>query len=245
MTAGKRLAVLFSFVFCLSGCSSAPNAPITVSISPATAFVGSGQLMQFTATVINSSAGVTWTVTGGPDRTFSEGEAGGNSIDTSGNFTAPTVTQNSTVTITATSIEDPTKSASAPVTIVAPGVVTATANAQVARYTVTVPDGLSIFVEFSTDTSYHFTTSSVPAPAGGGSVSILVAGMLGNTPYHMRAVFLLAGSTTSLFTDADHVFTTSAYPASDVPAVTAATTQGQSPQSGVELFDITVPAVVD
>jgi len=129
MTAGKCLAVLFSFVFCLSGCSSGPNDPITVSISPRTAYVGSGQSMQFTATVTNSSAGVTWTLTGS-DRAFTEGVASGDTIDTGGNFTAPTVTQNSTVTITATSITDPTKSGSVGVTIVAPGVVTATANAQ-------------------------------------------------------------------------------------------------------------------
>ena len=244
MTAGKCLAVLFSFVFCLSGCSSGPNDPVTVSVSPRTAYVGSGQSMQFTATVTNSSAGVNWALTGS-GRAFTEGVASGDTIDTGGNFTAPTVTQNSTVTITATSITDPTKSGSVGVTIVAPGVVTATANAQVAQYAITVPDGLSIFVEFSKDTSYHFTTSSVPAPSGGGSVPILVAGMLGNTPYHMRAVFQPTGSTTSVFTDVDHVFTTSAYPASNVPSLTTATTQGQLPQSGVELIDTTIPAVAD
>ena len=201
--------------------------------------------MQFTATVMNSAAGVTWTVTGGSDRAFTEGVASADSIDTNGNFTAPTVAQNSTVTITATSIKDPTKSGSAALTIIAPGVVTATANAQVAQYAITVPDGLSVFVQFSTDTHYHFTTSPVPAPSGGGSVPILVAGMLGNTPYHMRAVFQPTGTTTSVFTDVDHVFTTSAYPASDLPSLTADTAQGQSPQSGVELIDITIPAVVD
>jgi hypothetical protein len=192
--------------------------------------------MQFTSTVTNSTSGVTWTVTG-TDSTGAGNVAGAaGSVDMSGNFTAPTVTQNATVTITATSVKDHTQSASATVAVIAPGVIASTANAQVAQYTITVPDGLSVFIQFSTDTSYHFTTWSVAAPSGGGSVPILVAGMLGNTPYHMRAVFQPTGTTTAVFTDVDHVFTTSAYPAGAFPKITAAAVTGQTPQSGVELL---------
>ena len=188
MSTGKRLAVLFSFVFCLFGCSSSPHAPIEVSISPRTAYIGSGQTMQFTVMVTSDSSGVIWTVTS-MDSPGAAGVAGGaGSLDANGNFTAPTVTQNSTVSITATSVKDPTKSASASVTIIAPGVVASTANAQVAQYTITVPDSLSAFVQFSTDTGYGLKTWSLPAPSGGGDVPVLVAGMKGNTPYHMRAV---------------------------------------------------------
>src|SRR6516162_3360432 len=131
MTTRKRLAVLFSFVLCLFGCSSSPQPPIAVSVSPRTAYLASGQTMQFTPAVTNSTSGVTWTVTG-TDPTGAAGVAGAaGSVDMSGNFTAPSVTQNSTVTITATSVKDPTKSASATVTIIAPGDVATTATAQV------------------------------------------------------------------------------------------------------------------
>jgi hypothetical protein len=194
--------------------------------------------MQFTAAVTNDNSGVTWTVAG-MDPPGAAGLAGGaGSVDASGNFTAPTVTQDSTVSIIATSVKDPTTSASATVTIIAPGVVASTANVQVAQYTVDVPDGLSVFVQFSTDTSYGLTTWSLPAPSGGGAVPILVAGMRGNTPYHMRAVFQPTGTTTTVFTDVDHVFTTGAYPAAAFPKITAAAVTGQTPQSGVELLSI-------
>src|SRR5215469_16773777 len=232
MTTGKRLAVLFPFVFCLFGCGSNSTDPIGVGISPRNAYVGSGQTLQFTATVTNGSA-VNWTV------------SGMGSVDSNGNYTAPVVTQNSTATVTATSVKDPKVWAAATLTIIAPGVVVPTANAQVAQYTIDVPDGLSVFVQFSTDTTYGLTTWSLPAPSGGGAVPILVAGMRGNTPYHMRAVLEPTGTTTTVFTDVDHVFTTTAYPASAFPQITASAATGQTPQSGVELLNIGYGEVTD
>jgi hypothetical protein len=200
--------------------------------------------MQLTVSVMNSTAGVTWSVTG-MDPAGAAGTAGsGGSIDMNGNFTAPTVTQNSTATVTATSVKDPTKSATATITIIAPAVVASTANAQVAQYTIAVPDSLSVFVQFSTDTSYGLTTWSLPAPSGGGAVSILVAGMKGNTPYHMRAVFQPTGTNTTVFTDVDHVFTTGAYPPAPFQ-ITAAPAPGQTPQSGVELLHLVNGVVTD
>jgi arylsulfate sulfotransferase len=217
-------------LFACAGCSdsSSSNQPISVAIAPQTAYVSSAQTMQLTATVANDTSGVTWAVNG----------SGAGSVDAQGNYTAPTVTQNATATVTATSVKDSTKSASATVNIIAPGVVTTTTNAQVAQYAITVPDGLSVFIQFSTDTSYNLMTWSVAAPSGGGSVPILVAGMKGNTQYHMRAVFQPTGTTTNVFTDADHTFTTTAYPATQLPNLTVATTSGQTPQSGVELLDL-------
>jgi hypothetical protein len=194
--------------------------------------------MQFTAVVTNSNSGVTWTVAS-MDPAGAAGLAGGaGSLDASGNFTAPTVTQNSTVAVTATSVKDPTKSATATVTIIAPAVVASTANAQIAQYTIAVPDSLSAFVQFSTDTSYGLTTWSLPAPSGGGPVSILVAGMKGNTPYHMRALFQPTGTNTTVFTDVDHTFTTSAYPTASLPSLTVTTATGQTPQPGIELLSL-------
>jgi arylsulfate sulfotransferase len=222
------LAVCFLL---LAGCSSSsysPNQPITVAVSPQPAYVGSALTVQLSATVTGDTSGVSWSV----------GGSGGGTVDAQGNYTAPIVTQNITATVTATSIKDPTKSASTTVNIIAPAAVTTTTNAQVAQYSIAVPDGLSVFIQFSTDTSYNLMTSAVPAPSGGGNVPILVAGMKGNTQYHMRAIFQPTGTTTTVFTDADHTFTTSAYPAASLPTLTTTTTSGQTPQPGVELLDL-------
>ncbi len=214
----------------LAGCilPHSANQPISVAISPQPAYVGSAQTVQLVANVTGDTSGVTWSVSG----------SGGGTIDAQGNYTAPAVTQNASAIVTATSMKDPTKSASTTVNIIAPGAVTTTNNAQVAQYSISVPDGLSVFVQFSTDTSYNLMTWAVPAPSGGGNVPILVAGMKGNTQYHMRAVFQPIGTTTNVFTDADHTFTTSAYPVASLPTLTTNTTSGQTPQPGVELLDL-------
>ena len=124
------LAVLCALVF-LAGCGGGsstttqqpppPPQAISVTVTPPTADVGAGQTIPFMATVTGDTTGVTWSV---------NGTAGGNStvgtIDDTGHFTAPAVTANSTATVTAASKADSTKSASATVTIIAPGVVAAT-----------------------------------------------------------------------------------------------------------------------
>jgi hypothetical protein len=188
--------------------------------------------MQFTATVSNDTSGVTWSVNGTPGGSSTVG-----TIDANGNFTAPAVTQNATATITATSKKDTTKSGTATATVIAPGVVAATANAQVASYTITVPDGLNVLVQFGPDTNYGLVTSAPLAPSGGGSVTILVAGMRANTAYHMRAVF--QSNSQTVFNDADHTFTTTSYPVANLPLIAAAAAAGMTPQSGVELLDLT------
>ena len=247
MTTNKALELgcLFVSLFLYSGCSSYSSSsyqPVSVALSLQAGYVGSAQTLQLTATVMNDTSGVTWSV----------GGTGGGTVDAQGKFTAPVVAQNATSTVTATSVKDPTKSASATINIIAPGVVVscatagacgAAANAQVAQYSVTVPDGVSVFIQFSTDTSYNLKTWTVAAPGGGGSVPILVAGMKGNTQYHMQAVFQQTGSSTNVFTDADHTFTTTAYPVTKLPAIAASTTSGQTPQSGVELLDFVASGV--
>jgi hypothetical protein len=76
-----------------------------VTVSPATASVVSGGKQQFTATVSGTSnVGVTWSASAG-------------TVSNSGLFTAPTVTVATTVAATATSLYDPTKTASAAVTV--------------------------------------------------------------------------------------------------------------------------------
>src|ERR1700757_340071 len=175
MMAGKffPLVCFLTVVFSLVGCASSSSnpAPAAPAIAPNAAYVGSGQSMQFTTTIASGSSGVTWAVSSSGSSTPT------GAIDSQGNFTAPTVTENTTVTVTATSMKDPTVSASATVFVIAPATVAATANPQVALYTISVPDGLSAFIQFSTDTSYRLSTWSVAAPSGGGAVPVLVAGM--------------------------------------------------------------------
>ena len=87
---------------------------VAVVVTPATAMVRTGNQQAFTATVTGAlNLSVTWTV---------NGVAGGNStigtIAANGTYTAPlTLPTPNTVTVTATSVEDPTRSGSATVTL--------------------------------------------------------------------------------------------------------------------------------
>jgi len=83
---------------------------VSISVSPLSATLSQNQTQQIVAVVANStSPAVTWTLS----------PAGVGMIDGSGVYTAPSViTGQETVTITATSAEDPTKSASATITLV-------------------------------------------------------------------------------------------------------------------------------
>ena len=223
---GKSPCVLILSLFFLgvisfsAGCGSS-SSPVTLTISPQTAAIGTGQSTQFTATV--SRGTVTWTASAG-------------TIDSTGNYTAPSATQSMTATVTATSMQDSTKSASATVNVVAPGQVAATANVQVASYTVSPAAPGNVSVQFGTDMNYGLTTWTQPVPTGGGAVSLFVAGMKGNTLYHMRGVVQFPDG--SQYMDPDLTFTTGAYPAAQMPVITATTTSGMTPQSGVELLDL-------
>jgi Fe-S cluster assembly iron-binding protein IscA len=90
---------------------------VSVSISPTATPVATGAAQQFTATVTgNSNTAVTWSITGGG----CSGAACGK-ISTGGLYTAPPAVPNpALVSVTATSVVDPTKSATAAVTIVPP-----------------------------------------------------------------------------------------------------------------------------
>jgi len=237
---GKDRCVLnfaFYLVFIISlvcGCSSgsapkpAPTPPtpapaVSVSVSPQAVATGTGQTVSFMATVKNGSSGVTWAASAG-------------TIDANGIFASPPGPQSATVTITATSKDDPTKSASAAVNVVAPGQVTATANPQVASYAISPAAAGKVSVQFGLDTNYGRTTWTQPVPSGGGLVSLFVAGMKGNTLYHMRGVVQFVDGTQYL--DPDMTFTTGAVPTAQLPVLVASFTPGMTPQSGVELLDL-------
>ena len=232
---GVSLRVPFLFVLCsiafVAGCGggSSKPLPVSVAVSPQTAAIATSQTMQFTATLTNDTA-VTWTASAG-------------TIDATGMFTAPAGPQSVTATVTATSKADPTKSSSATVNVVAPGQVAATDNLQVALYTISPAAAGNVSVEFGLTTAYGLTTWQQPVPTGGGAVPLFVAGMKGNTLYHMRGVVAFADG--SQYMDADQTFTTQALPAAQLPVITATTTAGMTPQSGVELLDLVVgPATV-
>jgi arylsulfate sulfotransferase len=116
------------------------------------------------------------------------------------------------------------------------GVVATTNNGQVASYTIDLPAGASVSAQFGTTTSYGLNTWSLPAPTGGGSTQLLVAGMMAKTLYHIQGLVSLPGGLT--FTDKDNSFTTtSSTPTYYVPTVTVTTTPGYTPQPGVEFLD--------
>jgi hypothetical protein len=233
----RKTLSCFSVVCALalvSGCGGGQQQVIqviAVSVSPQSAVVGAAQFATFTAIVTGDTSGVDWSVNG-----IASGNSTVGTIDASGNYTAPAVTTNATATVSAASKHDPAKTGSATVTIVAPGILAATANVQVAKYTITPPAGAAVSIEFGPDTAYGLTTWQLPAPQSGGAVSILVAGMKLNSAYHMRAVMKLADSTE--FDDIDHTFTTGTLPAASLPNLVATTTPGGTPQSGVELLDL-------
>ncbi|HTV81082.1 MAG TPA: right-handed parallel beta-helix repeat-containing protein [Acidobacteriaceae bacterium] len=113
------LAVDSLFVGCGStiGGSGAPRLAVTVRVSPASASVTIGAQQPFTATVENASnTAVTWQVNG-----ITGGNATVGAISSSGLYTAPANVPNpATITVSAVSQADSTKSASATVTILAP-----------------------------------------------------------------------------------------------------------------------------
>lgn len=182
--------------------------PIAVSVSPAIAYVtssGQTRTAKFTATVINDSAskGVTWTVTcsasscGQPPSASASGAAA-SYLNTS------TVPVNGTVTLRATSVSDPTKSATATVTVVssAPGTVTLSpapssmlvVNSQ-ASIAATTPDSSSVAWSAtcfgtgacgsfsSTQTASGATvTYTAPATIPSGGVVAITASSTGTTP---------------------------------------------------------------
>ena len=126
--------------------------------------------------------------------------------------------------------------ASAQVIVVAPGTVAPTANPQVALYTIAPPDDASVTIQFGQTTNYGLTTWTQTTPTGGGAVGTFVAGMLANTTYHMQATVKFTSGLT--FTDTDHTFTTQALTAVQIPKLTATTTPGMTPQSGVEFLNL-------
>lgn len=159
----------------------------SVTISPQYAALGQGQMLHFTVTGASGGA-VEWLVNG-----TAGGSATTGTVDSSGNYTAPaSVAQSENVTVTVALAASPQQNyATAVVAIIAPGQVTCPlqlGNPQVAQYSLYLPAPGKMDVQFGTTTGYGLNTWQVSTPsANGGEVQIYVAGMLGETTYHMRA----------------------------------------------------------
>ena len=135
--------------------------PVSVTISPTSATVTAGGTQQFTATVQNASnTAVTWQVNG-----VTGGSATMGTISSSGLYTAPaTVPSPAAVTVKAVSQADPTKSASAQVTITAVPVVSVTVSPTSATVTA---GGTQQFTATVRNTSNTAVTWQVNGVTGG------------------------------------------------------------------------------
>jgi uncharacterized protein (DUF1800 family) len=132
---------------------------VSVSVSPPTASLSSGQTQSLTATVTNSTnLGVTWTLTGA-----------GSISSTSTNpvtYTAPaSIASQTTVTITATSVADSTKSAVSTITL-NPAAVTG-GPITVSPSSISVALGGSQTFTASGQTAVTWTTSAGSITSGG------------------------------------------------------------------------------
>jgi hypothetical protein len=99
-----------------------PSTPISVSVTPSTVGLMTGQSQTFSAAVSPSNnPAVTWTVSSVQYNCVASASNACGTIDNTGNYTAPVAVpgggQSANVSVTATSVADPTKSGSATVTI--------------------------------------------------------------------------------------------------------------------------------
>ena len=227
-----------------SGPSPPPGAPPSptqggsVALTPHFVALAPGQSFKFVAKASNGGT-IDWSTADASGRKLNAGV-----IDGSGNYTAPvTINQSANFVVTASLAASPqTDYATAVVSVIQPGQVqcpSLTGNPQVAQYSVDLPSPGSASVQFGKNTDYGFDTWAVPTPtAQGGQVRVWVAGMLGQTLYHMRAQIQLANGAT--FTDADQTCTTGKPPVTSPVSVSASGVG--SPQPGVELWNTIVPA---
>ena len=127
-------------------------------------------------------------------------------------------------------------SSAAVFTVLSQGSVSPTGNPQVALYSFSSPRAASVSVEFGTDTSYGLHTWAQNTLGSGRAAEILVAGMVANATYHMRADVTFPEGTQ--FVDADHTFATGSLPLSRVPQISVKNPSGLSPTPGATLLHL-------
>ena len=144
--------------------------PIAISLTPQTSAIGTGQNLQFSAT--GDPAGVTWSLAGFTNTGLGTAAPPG-TIDSSGNYTPPPGSPSLYVMVTATSKTDPTKSSTATVNVVAPGMFRAPITSR-SRNTRSPRRLLPILASsLASIPAYGFTTWTLPTGGqfGGAPVS--------------------------------------------------------------------------
>ena len=236
----------------LSGCGywinpnaevpSGPGTPTqsgSVIISPTYVALSPGQKFQFTAT--SSTGGqIEWLVnstTGGKPET--------GKIDNAGNYIAPSVvSQGINISVTAALASSPAQNYATAIVALLPAAQVScpdvTGSPLVAAYSINLPSAGKVSVEFGKTTDYGRNTWQVPSGPNGGTVKVLVAGMISKTVYHMRARVTLDNGAT--YTDTDHTCTTGTPP--PTTPVQATTANGATPQPGIEVWNTAIPSDV-
>lgn len=209
-----------------------------VTISPLYVALSPGQTVHFSASA-SGGGQLQWLVNG-----VSGGTAATGTVDSSGNYTAPiSVAQSENLSITAELASSPQNNATAVASLIVPGRVYPTANPQVVEYSIYLPAPGNVAIQFGPTTSYGLNTWQVATPsADGGQVNIYVAGMLGQTLYHMRAQVALNDGAT--LNDPDHDQFASGAPllTGSPPATSPITiTSSGTPQPGIEMWNTILP----
>lgn len=215
----KQLQVLTAFLLLVSliGCGGGKSSSnnVTVTVTPTTATVYTAQNQQFTATVTGgSSSAVTWEVNGiigGSATTVG-------TINAAGLYTAPTTVPNpASVTVSAVSVADTTKSATATVTIqlganlsISPSSLTLNTGAQ-QQFTVssngnapTNPVTFSVSCKSSAPgacgsiTANGLYTAPLSPPPGGGNVIVTATETAGSASFSTSATVTIQASVQTL-----------------------------------------------
>src|SRR6202142_507179 len=196
MTFAGRIPISFFVLILVSllvGCGGSSQPPLAIGLTSSRNAIDQAQTTNITATVAHDpmNAGVQWAVSGGGSLS--------NTSTTSTTYVAPgSVPSAFTATVTATSISDPTKSASVQITVnPLPSITTSTLPVATAgsSYSATVsasggsspftwrissgtlPAGLSL----GTSTSNSVAISGTPTGSGASSVTVMVKDATGAT----------------------------------------------------------------
>ena len=150
---------------------------VQVAIAPTSATVASGGTKQFTDTVTGTTrTAVNWSASAG-------------TVSTSGLYTAPTVSVNTSATVKATSVADSTKSATASITITPPPPSGTNPN-----FSLSATPPSQTVVRGST---VKYTTKVTPSSGFAGSVAFAVNGLSGGASASFSPASVTVSGTTS------------------------------------------------
>jgi hypothetical protein len=222
----------------VAGCTNTTLTPQEfVTVTPSNALLAPGQQATFAATGFTGSIqNPVWMVNGSAGGSAATGTIAG------GLYTAPATPPSAPVQIT---VQDGISGVASaiPATVsffspsnFKPGMLSTTNNPLVASYTVTVPQGSTVQVNFGTTTACGLNTWVQPGPSGGGDATVLVAGMRQGTTYHLRGTIKLGTGQT--ITDTDRTFTTGTLATGVVPNISIPNPKGPNTAPGVEMLDI-------